>query len=337
MTTNADTGSGRKPDAHLNEVAWPGRVISMLLGPPKNSAPSTGGLRFQACRKCANSIGLVNVIANTFLMVLKAYLGVVGRSTALVADAIHSSADVVSSIMLLFGLRIAKKPKDSRYPYGYGKVEFLVAVVIYASLILAGVVIFIDAVSCIIHKEMVRPSLATLFGALISVVVNEVMFRQSVCAGTQLNSPSIIANAWEKRGDALSSLAVFLGIAGAKMGWSFLDPAAAILVAFYILKTSIEGILEAFRGLLDSALDPEVLETIRSSAQAVDGVLGIRGLRTREVGQVAWIDLEVLVNGDEDVGGSADIKEKVRKAILKKIGRKAKIVVYLKPAMADLE
>jgi len=278
---------------------------------------------------------VINIIANTFLMVLKGYLGVVGHSTALVADAIHSSADVVSSVMLVFGLRIARKPNNSRYPYGYGKVEFLVAIVIYSSLILAGIVIFIDAVSCIIHKSCVRPSMVTLFGALISVVVNEMMFRQSVCAGSQLNSPSMVANAWEKRSDALSSIAVFAGIAGAKLGCSFLDPCAAILVAVYILKSSAEGIFEAFKGLMDSALSPEVVDTIRQTTQSVDGVLGIESLRTREVGQTAWVDLEIFVDGDSSLGGVAEIKRSVVTAVKKAVGRKAKIVVYLKPIQKE--
>ncbi len=331
MSADDEKETGRVEASYSKKVAWPGRFISALLGSPKTAVRTPDGLRYPACAKCADSIGVVNVVANTFLMVMKGYLGVVGRSTALVADAIHSSADVVSSVMLLFGLRVAKKPKDSKYPYGYGKVEFFVALVIYSSLILAGIVIFIDAVVCIVHQQCVDPSMVTLFGALISVVVNEMMFRQSVCAGNQLKSPSIIANAWEKRSDALSSVAVFVGIAGAKMGWTCLDPLTAILVAGYILKSSIEGIMEAFKGLLDTALDPETVSEIRSSAESVAGVLGIEALRTREIGQIAWVDLEILVDGSARVGGSGEIKGQVKKAVAKTLDRKMKIVVYLKP------
>ncbi len=331
MATEQDNKTPCGQGCSSQKVAWPGRFVAALLGPSKKAPAHTGGLRYNACRKCANSIGPLNVIANVFLMILKGYLGVVGRSTALVADAIHSSADVVASVMLLFGLRIAKKPKDKNYPYGYGKVEFFVAVVIYSSLILAGIVIFIDAIACIVHKECVTPSAMTLVGAFLSIVVNEMMFRQSVCAGRQLSSPSIVANAWEKRGDALSSVAVFVGIAGAKLGFPCLDPLTAILVAFYILKTSIEGLVEAFRGLLDTALDEEVVEQIRTSAEGFSGVLGIVSLRTREIGQVAWIDLEILVDGNENVTDSNVLKESVRAEILKMSEREMNVMVYLKP------
>lgn len=288
-------------------------------------------MRYAACERCANSVGTVNVLGNIFLMVVKAYLGIIGRSTALLADAIHSGADLIASMMLVLGLRISRKPSNSRYPWGYGKVEFLVAVVIYTSLICAGVVIFIDAVESIVRNEAVDPSAITLVGALLSIVVNELMYRQSICAGNQVKSPAIIANAWEKRSDALSSIAVFLGIAGAKLGCHFLDPLAAILVAFYIVKFSIEMIIEAVSGLLDSALDEETTDTICRSVREVFGVKGINTIRSRELGQSVWIDLEVLVDGNSEVGKIARLKEEVRNAVLNKLGRIGNVVVYLKP------
>ena len=161
--------------------------------------------------------------------------------------------------------------------------------------------------------------------------------RQSICAGTQLKSPSIIANAWEKRSDALSSAAVLLGIVGAKLGCHFLDPAAAILVAIYIAKFSIEQLIEAFKGLLDTALEPEVVGRIRASAEAVDGVLGTSAVRTREIGQLAWVDLEVLVRGDAPLGETAQIKQEVTRVVERGLERKARIVVYVKPAQQEGE
>jgi len=142
-------------------------------------------MRYAACEKCAHSVGTVNVLGNVFLMVIKAYLGIVGRSTALIADAIHSGADLIASMMLVLGLRISRKPSNNRYPWGYGKVEFLVAIVIYTSLICAGFIIFIDALECIVNNEEVNPSAIALVGALLSIVVNELMYRQSICAGNR--------------------------------------------------------------------------------------------------------------------------------------------------------
>ena len=219
MAEQAHSDTHRPSVEDNRDLGWRVRILSWAFGSPEQSdqRPSRG-LRYASCRKCANSVGVVGVVASAFLMVLKGYLGIVGHSTALVADAIHSSADLISALMLLIGLRVARRPADKEYPYGYGKVEFIISVIIYTALIGAGVVIVVEAVSAIVHAEHEEPSMVTLFGALIAIIVNEMMFRQSYCAGKQLRSPSLVANAFEKRSDALTSIAVFAGIAGAKLG-----------------------------------------------------------------------------------------------------------------------
>ena len=329
MTAADKTGGS---DVGASEIAaWPGRLVGMVLGPPSEKCgPANGRLRYRACKKCASSVGLVNVLANAGLTTIKGYLGVVGRSTALVADAIHSAADFIAAVLLLLGLKMAAKPADEEYPYGYGKVEFLVAVAIYTSLMIAGIVILIDAVSSIIHFENVKPSPIAIWGAVISIIVNEMMYRQSICAGSQVNSPSMIANAWEKRTDVLASIAVLVGIVGANLGFHFLDPLMAILVAFYIMKFSVEMIFIAFNGLLDQALVPEVVQGIRDNATAIEGVRGIAQIRSREIGQNVWIDLEVIVDGNFEISRANRIKNEVRQAVLSGIDRPAHVVVYLK-------
>lgn len=309
----------------------PRPLASAVALPQLGCGGAGNSLRFRACASCAESVGMLNVVANIFLTILKAYLGVVGGSAALVADAIHSLADVISAIMLVVGLQVAGRQADSSYPYGYGKVEFLVAVVIYTSLLLAAFLIFGDAIYCILQKECVNPSVVTLFGAIISIAVNEVMFRQSVCVGTQLKSPSMVANAWEKRSDAISSVAVLLGITGAKLGYHCLDPAAAIVVAVYIFKGSVDNITEAFRGLLDRSLSTEIVAGIREAASKVQGVSSISALRTREIGQMAWIDIEVQVDGDLSVEEVLEIKQAVEKAVKCACERQAMVAVYVKP------
>jgi len=317
----------------LADNTWLTRLVSTLLGrSSRQCAPEGGGLRFRACEKCARSVGVVNVVVSSLLMVLKGYLGVVGGSSALVADAVHSGIDVLASVTMVFGLKIAGRRADSKYPYGYGKVEFFVAVIIHVALVSAGLVILKNAVCCIINRAEVSPSIVTLLGALISIVVCEMVFRQSVCAGTQLSSPSMVANAWEKRSDVLTSIAVFLGIAGAMAGWHFLDPLAAVVVGLYIVKFSIGMIIESFKGLLDQALAADVVGKIRASAEQVDGVMSVAALRTREIGQMVCIDVEILVDGSLQVDEVIETRREVQRAIARQINRPASIAVYMKPA-----
>lgn len=337
MAERAHSAARRSAAAPTAPLGWGTRILGAVFGRPERADGRSSVLRYGACRKCADSVGVVGVVCSAFLMVIKGFLGVVGNSTALIADAIHSSADLISALMLLIGLRVARRPADNNYPYGYGKVEFIISVIIYSALIGAGVVIVVDAVSAIVHAEHVEPSGVTLLGAAIAIVVNELMYRQSYCAGKQLKSPSLVANAHEKRSDAFTSIAVFAGIAGAKAGLPYLDPMAALLVGVYIFRLSIKMLIEAFKGLLDTALDDETVAGIRKATEAIASVRGIEAVRTREIGQQVWVDLEIYVDGGESVGEVARTRDAVQRAVAAEIGREARIEVYARPLEAQAE
>ncbi len=336
MTERIRTDRSYSVKRNDRKIAWPARTLSWVIGRLASPvAPASGRLRYSACTDCANSVGLVGLVTSAFLMCIKGYLGIVGHSTALLADAIHSSADLISALMLVIGLRVARRPANKQYPYGYGKIEFIVSLVIYTALIGAGIVIVITGVkciaSCLANVASVEPSVVTLFGAFIGIVVNEMMYRQSFCAGKQIASPSLVANAHEKRSDALTSIAVFAGIAGAKLGFPILDPIAALLVGFYIMRLSVKMLIGAFKGLLDRALDPQTLAGIYKATKGVENVRGIETVSTREIGQQVWIDLGLFVDGDSSVGDAERTKDEVRRAVSEEIGRSARIEVYLKP------
>ncbi|MBI5481368.1 MAG: cation transporter [Deltaproteobacteria bacterium] len=287
-------------------------------------------MRYRACQRCAQSIGPVNIGGNLALTAVKGFLGVVGGSQALVADAIHSLADLLSSGLLFVGLRVARRPANSRHPYGYGKVEFLVAVGIYTLLLAAGGFIMYDSVHLIVHRHDVTPSAITLLGALLSAVVNEMMYRQSLCAGRQLQSPAVVANAAEKRADVYSSLAVLAGIAGAKLGVHVLDPLAAVLVAGLILHSSVKGIWEAMQGLTDSALDPELLRRLEVAAGEVPGVAGLGSVRSRVIGQRIWVELDVFTDGRQSLQEAEELRREVVGALRRCVGRPGDVVVHLR-------
>jgi cation diffusion facilitator family transporter len=287
-------------------------------------------MRYRACQRCSQSIGPVNIGGNLALTAIKGYLGVVGGSQALVADAIHSLADLLSSGLLLVGLRVAHRPANAKHPYGYGKVEFLVAVGIYTLLLAAGGFIIYDSVHMIVDKQNVSPSGITIFGALLSAVMNEMMYRQSLCVGRQLQSPSMLANAAEKRADVYSSLAVLAGIVGAKLGVHVLDPLAAVLVAALILHSSLKGIWEAMQGLMDKALAPEVLQRMETAALGVDGVAAVGPVRSRENGQRFFVELDVFCAGDQTLQDAESLRREVTSALKGCVERPGEVVVHLR-------
>ena len=160
--------------------------------------------------------------------------GVIGHSTAMVADASHSASDIIASLVVLFSLKVAKTP-DEEHPYGHGKAESL-ATTLVRFLLMAGLLIAYSAIKSIITSNVVKPGLLPLLAAILSIVVKESMFQYTYRIGEKIQSPSTVANAWHHRSDAYSSIASLIGIFGARYGILVLDPIAGIAVTVFIIK-----------------------------------------------------------------------------------------------------
>jgi len=292
-------------------------------------------MKHATCEKCARSVGKVNVVGNILMILIKGYLGVVGGSKGLIADAIHSSADLLATIIMIIGLGISGKEKNKQYPYGFGKAEYLVAVVIYLFLFVIGSYILFDGIKAIIEGRNVVPCLSAAWGAIFSIAINELMFRQSVCAGSQINSPSIVAKAWESRSDVLSSIAVLIGIIGAKMGLHFMDPLAAIAVGVIIIRICILQVKGAMLNLMDK--EPEqALEGVKKALIGVNNVTEIKGIKAREIGQNMEVEISLDVPKDITVSQGEKIKSEVKKVLRKAFDRKSTVNVRLFPVTNDV-
>jgi len=288
-------------------------------------------MKYKACEICANSVGKVNIAGNILMILIKGYMGIVGRSTALIADAIHSSADLLATIVMIIGMNISEKEKDDKYPYGYGKAEYLVAILIYIFLFFVGSYIVYHAVIAIIEGRQIRPCLTAVWGAIFSIIINELMFRQSVCAGTQINSPSMVAKAWESRSDVYSSFAVVIGIIGAKMGFHFMDPMAAIMVGVIIIKICYEMIRESCLKLMDQAPEDDVIENVNNALLKLKNISSIKEILAREIGR--YLEFEVGLNVDSNitVDQGESIKKQAKQILKKSIDRKSNINIKLYP------
>lgn len=288
-------------------------------------------MKHAACQKCAKSVGMVNVLGNISMILIKGYMGVVAGSRGLIADAIHSCADLLATIVMIIGLRISGQQEDDKYPYGYGKAEYLVSIVIYLFLFVIAVFIFYDGAMAIVEGHTVTPCLSAVWGAIFSIAINELMFRQTVCAGAQINSVSMVAKAWESRSDVLSSIGVLIGILGAKMGFHFMDPLAAIVVAVIILKICIEMLKDAIFKLMDNIPEEDISGDVRKALATLKDIAGIRDIRARELGPVVEVEVQLDVAGDISVSRGEKIKETVKKAASKVIEKKSVVKVRLCP------
>lgn len=272
----------------------------------------------------------VSLIAgNSLLMVLKVLVGLVGKSSALVADGLHSAVDAVASLAVFFSIKISRRPPDEQHPYGHGKIEAIAGGL--TAVLLAGVAIEIgfSAVENAVTGTFAIPSLLTAGVALTSAVVNEAMFRFGNAFGKKVGSQAIVANSWDNRSDALSSLAAFAGILGARLGFPILDPIAALAVSIMILRVVYHLILEAAHDLMDSAI-PETGQEIEGLSEAIEGVEHAYA-RVRRAGRSMFVDLKLEMDPGLSVSESHEIGLEVKKCILEEYKGVSDVMIHIHP------
>jgi cation diffusion facilitator family transporter len=269
------------------------------------------------CYWCAKHVGALNLFGNTLLLAIKLLGGIFGRSQALIADAVHSLSDIIISLMLLVSLRVSSVPPDDDHHWGHGNVEYIASTIIGVLLICAAITISMASLISIITGNIDDPGILAVWAAVISIVTNEILCRQGICVGEQMNSPVTIANAREKRSDAYTSLAALIGVFGAKMGFRVFDPIAAIIVGFMIARFGLDTLLEGVKGISDRSFDKELLTDVRKLILKEEGIRDIHRLRARQIGQKHWIDLEAKFDPQMKV---CDVKEAIANVKKKVMG-----------------
>jgi len=299
---------------------------------PETSSPRAiqdGSLEAEARLRAAGGVTVLGAVANLILVGVKGGVGLIGGSSVLIADAVHSLSDLVSDVVALFSLRAASKPPDEDHPYGHGRYETLGTVALAVVLLGAAAGIAWDALSR--FGESVEPAVITLWAAVLSIVVKEALFHVTVRVGRRHDSPLVVANAWHHRSDALSSIAAFAGIAGARMGFPILDPAAAVVVAVLIAKLALELMGGAVREVTDSALRRDMLRELGTGIRQLPGVVSLHELRARQMGPRVLVDLHVQVDGLTTVSDGHQVAERVRQFVFRENPEVSEVLVHIDP------
>jgi cation diffusion facilitator family transporter len=292
--------------------------------PLRGGAPE-GPSRLQT----AGGVTILGAVANAILVALKGTAGLAGGSSVLVADAVHSLSDLATDILVLFGLRVASKPPDEDHPYGHGRYETLGTVVLAGVLLVVAAGITWDASNR--FGEPGRPAMITLWVAALSIAVKETLFHVTLRVGRRCNSSLVIANAWHQRSDALSSVAAFAGILGARMGFPILDPAAAVVVAALIAKMALQLLGEAIREVTDATLRRDILHELGAEIRRLPGVVSFHELRARRMGPRLLVDLHVEVEGSTSVSDGHQVAERVRQLLFQKQAGVSEVLVHVDP------
>jgi cation diffusion facilitator family transporter len=277
------------------------------------------------------------ILASSILAAVKILGGILGHSYALIADGIESMLDILSSLVVWGSLRVSVQPANERYPYGYGKVEPLSALVVATALLAAAVGISIQSIREIYtpHHTPAPFTLAILVGVIIT---KEVMFRTLFRTGASIGSKAMQVDAWHHRSDSITSVAAFIGISVALFagdGYEAADDFAALVAALVIAFNGTRLFRAAWREVLDAAPPGDTVEAIRSTAAAVDGVAAIDKCRVRKSGLGMFVDIHVMVDGTMSVRDGHALSHQVKDRLIREIDGVLDVLVHIEPSRSS--
>lgn len=283
-------------------------------------------------------ITIIGSAVNFLLLVFKFFAGIVGHSAAMLADAVHSLSDFITDIIVIVFVRISNKPEDKGHDYGHGKYETLATAIIGILLLGVGFGIFWNGAVTIygfLHgAPLEAPRMLALIAALVSIVLKEALYRYTVIKGRKLNSQAVIANAWHHRSDALSSIGTAVGIGGAILlgpRWRVLDPVAAVVVSFFIMKVSVQLLIPCVEELLEKSLPDDVEKEIEQTALSFPGVSQPHHLRTRRIGSYYAIELHVRMDGKITLEEAHHTATAIENKLKEMFGKGTHVGIHVEP------
>ncbi|MFC1632089.1 cation diffusion facilitator family transporter [Candidatus Omnitrophota bacterium] len=273
----------------------------------------------------------VGILTNIALTVFKFLAGILGFSQAMVADALHSLSDIMTSIVAYAGVCIGEKPADKDHPYGHGNAETIAAILVAVMILAIAVYAGNTALTALIQRNFTRPLSIALFAAIFSIIVKEALYRYTIKVGRISNSPAVIADAWHHRSDAYSSVAALIGIAGAKISFLYLDPLAGLVVSAMILKIGLSVIRANVGIIMDERPEEAFIDNVKQISVGVEGVRRVDDVRVHRRGPDYTIDIEIAVEGEITVAVGHKIAANVRSKLLKKMQNVYDVMVHVNP------
>ena len=278
---------------------------------------------------------------NFLLLVFKFLAGILGHSSALVADAVHSLSDFITDIIVIVFVKISGKPEDDDHRYGHGKYETLATALIGLALFAVGIGLLVGGAMKVADvfngATLPAPSMVALIAAAVSIVSKEILYRYTVRIGKNLNSQAVVANAWHHRSDAFSSIGTLIGIGGAIFlgeKWRIFDPIAAIVVSAFIIKVAIDLIKPCVDELLERSLPAETEKKILDIISSFPEVSSPHHLRTRRIGNHIAIEVHLRMDGNTTLENAHTLATKVEMQLRSEFGQDTHIGIHMEPIKA---
>ncbi len=283
--------------------------------------------------KDAMKVSIVSIISNIFLTIVKFVAGFISHSQAMVSDAIHSLSDVLSTIVVIIGVKLSNKKADKEHPYGHERLECVASIILAVMLMLTGVGIGVTGVNNIIKGKyviLISGTLALII-AVTSILVKEAMYWYTRHTAKKINSGALLADAWHHRSDALSSVGSFIGILGAKLGFPVLDSIASIIICLFIIKVAYDIFKDAIDKMIDKSCDEETIKKIEDIIYESKDVVKIDDLKTRKFGNRYYIDVEISVDKNMSVLNAHSIAHNIHDNIEDRLPSTKHCMVHVNP------
>lgn len=283
-------------------------------------------------------VTLLGSFVNFLLVIFKFLAGIAGHSAAMLADAVHSLSDFITDVIVILFVRISNKPQDKSHDYGHGKYETLATALIGVALLGVGLGILwngANEILAFLRGEQLRsPGMLALVAAAVSIVLKEILYQYTVRMGKKYNSQAVIANAWHHRSDALSSIGTAVGIGGAILlgpHWAVLDPVAAVVVSFFVVRVSIKLLIPCIDELLEKSLPDNVEQEIEQIVLSVEGVTEPHHLRTRRIGNNYAIEVHVRMDGNITLYKAHETASAIEHKLKERFGEDTYMGIHVEP------
>ena len=276
-----------------------------------------------------------SIIGNTSLALIKGIAGYFGNSYALIADAIESTTDIFSSLLVLFGIKYASRPADKNHPYGHGRIEPLITFLVVGFLITSATIIAYESIANIqTPHELPHPFTLLVLGGII--VWKEISFRIVLQKSKETNSSSLKADAWHHRSDAITSVAAFIGISIALFfgkGYEAADDWAALLASLFILYNSYLIFRPALGEIMDEHVYDDLVADIRTVAQQVEGIISTEKCFIRKAGMKYHVDLHAIVNAQISVQQGHALAHQLKDTLRLEIPQLGHVLIHIEPGV----
>ena len=282
---------------------------------------------------------LIGSVVNIVLVVFKFVAGIVGNSSAMIADAAHSLSDLITDVVVIVFVRISNAPKDKNHDYGHGKFETFATLLIGIVLLAVGLGIAWNGCSTILSvingETLGKPGMIALYGAIVTIVSKEILYRYTIVLAQKLKSDALVANAWHHRSDGLTSIATTIGIGGAIFlgaQWTILDPLAAVFVSAFIIVMAFKLMKPCVDELMEKSLPDNIENEIIATVERFDGVSDLHNLRTRKIGNDCAIEFHIRMDGKMSLTETHDKITEIEHHLKERYGQGAHVIIHTEPA-----